>query len=71
MSTEAAALAREEASPVPAGPVLERGWRWPAFASAARPADTRPDPYAPRGLGRALETGSAGLLAVLWVLPVA
>ena len=31
----------------------------------------RPDPYAPRGAWRALESAAAGLLALLWVLPLA
>jgi sn-glycerol 3-phosphate transport system permease protein len=31
----------------------------------------RPNPYAPAGLGRALETASAWLLAALWILPLA
>ena len=31
----------------------------------------RPDPYAPSGVWRALESGAAGLLALLWVLPLA
>jgi sn-glycerol 3-phosphate transport system permease protein len=31
----------------------------------------RPDPYAPVGVGRALETVAAWALAVLWVLPLA
>jgi sn-glycerol 3-phosphate transport system permease protein len=28
------------------------------------------DPYAPRGVGRALESTAAGLLAILWLLPL-
>ena len=31
----------------------------------------RPDPYAPSGVWRTLESGAAGLLALLWVLPLA
>jgi len=31
----------------------------------------RPDPYAPHGLWRALESSAAALLAILWVLPLA
>src|SRR5207237_4943741 len=31
----------------------------------------RPDPYAPTGIWRALESSAAGLLAILWVLPLA
>ena len=31
----------------------------------------RADPYAPSGVWRALESGAAGLLALLWVLPLA
>jgi len=31
----------------------------------------RPDPYAPTGLARALESAGAWLLAILWVLPLA
>jgi len=34
-------------------------------------ADRRPDPYAPTGLWRIIESTAAGLLAVLWVLPLA
>jgi sn-glycerol 3-phosphate transport system permease protein len=34
-------------------------------------ADVRPDPYAPTGLWRTIESAAAGLLAVLWVLPLA
>jgi len=34
-------------------------------------AQTRHDPYAPRGLGRLLEATGAGLLAVLWIAPLA
>ena len=33
-------------------------------------AQTRHDPYAPRGLGRLLEATGAGLLAVLWIAPL-
>ena len=33
-------------------------------------AQTRHDPYAPRGLGRALEASGALLLAVLWIAPL-
>ena len=33
-------------------------------------AQTRPDPYAPKGLARMLETTGAGLLAVLWISPL-
>jgi sn-glycerol 3-phosphate transport system permease protein len=29
-----------------------------------------PDPYAPRGVGRALESAAAWLLAILWLLPL-
>ena len=32
---------------------------------------TRPDPYAPIGAWRALETRAAWLLAMLWILPLA
>ena len=31
----------------------------------------RPDPYAPSGVWRTLESAAAGLLAILWVLPLA
>ena len=31
----------------------------------------RPDPYAPTGLSRVLESAAAWALAVLWVLPLA
>src|SRR3954454_24954794 len=31
----------------------------------------RHDPYAPSGISRALESGAAALLAILWVLPLA
>jgi sn-glycerol 3-phosphate transport system permease protein len=31
----------------------------------------RPDPYAPTGAGRAIETAAAWTLAILWVLPLA
>ena len=31
----------------------------------------RPDPYAPTGVARAIESAAAGLLAILWVLPLA
>ncbi len=31
----------------------------------------RPDPYAPRGVWRALESAAAALLALLWILPLA
>ena len=31
----------------------------------------RADPYAPSGAWRTLESGAAGLLALLWVLPLA
>jgi len=34
-------------------------------------AVARPDPYAPTGVWRALESAAAGLLALLWVLPLA
>jgi sn-glycerol 3-phosphate transport system permease protein len=33
-------------------------------------AQTRPDPYAPKGLARTLEATGAGLLAVLWISPL-
>ena len=33
-------------------------------------APARPDPYAPAGFWRALESGGAGLLAILWILPL-
>jgi sn-glycerol 3-phosphate transport system permease protein len=32
---------------------------------------SRPDPYAPAGMWRTLESTSAGLLAIVWVLPLA
>jgi sn-glycerol 3-phosphate transport system permease protein len=31
----------------------------------------RPDPYTPNGIWRALESAAAGLLAILWILPLA
>jgi sn-glycerol 3-phosphate transport system permease protein len=34
-------------------------------------APARPDPYAPTGVWRALESAAAWLLAILWVLPLA
>ena len=34
-------------------------------------AAVRPDPYAPQGIWRALESAAAGLLAILWILPLA
>ncbi len=33
-------------------------------------AHASPDPYAPAGVWRALESGGAGLLAILWILPL-
>src|SRR6185369_1249846 len=35
------------------------------------PMIARPDPYAPAGIRRALESSAAALLAILWILPLA
>ena len=39
-------------------------------APVAQQADVRRDPYAPAGLGRALETCGALLLAIVWISPL-
>ncbi len=31
----------------------------------------RPDPYAPTGIWRGIESAAAALLAILWILPLA
>ena len=46
------------------------GWIARRRARGASAPGTRADPYAPRGIGRALEGIGAVLLAVLWIMPL-
>ena len=45
--------------------------RWRFGRARSGPADTRRDPYAPQGFWRILESAGAGLLALIWILPLA